>query len=307
MKNALALCSLALNPHSPSPTGTMVRVADGHMTAFGGSICISVPFPTEIGCCFNPQAVAPFFRKERKAIAYTLNKNKLVLKEGKERLTVGCLPPEEMAIIDNLEAPVPASLNTPLLKIAANIACTDEGAPPFAHGVVFADGSMSATNNRVFLCGDSGLPDDMEFALTKDACVALTKFKSPVVSVAMNKHTVKFIFGDGSSLCARQLLCAFPDISPLFAGKWTDLNLTEDLSSVECDHLEFLEGSVYYHNKDSVGMLEKALSDKIKVKVYKRSFDHLIKAGNKISVSEDNLKLKSVGDKCVIISSVKTG
>lgn len=135
--------------------------------------------------------------------------------------------------------------------------------------------------------------------------MALTKFKSNVISISHNKHTVKFNFESGASLCARQLLCEFPDIGPLFAGKWNDLNLTEDLSDIQCEYLEFIEGSVYYHSKDSVGILENVLDTGIKVSAYKKSFDHLGKIGNKISLSEDKLKLKSVGDKCVVICSVK--
>ena len=303
MKTQLALCSLALNPQAPSPTAQMVRISDGYMEAFGGVFGIRVPYTTEVGCCFSPTAIAPFFRKERGTIAFTLKGKKLVLTENNERLTVGCLPPEDLAIIDNLETPVPCTLNMKSLKVAAEV--TNLEGPTYAHGVIFENGSMSATNNKVFFCGQSGIPDDIAFAVGKEACVALTKFKSSVVAIAHNRHTVKFLFEDGTSLCARQLLCQFPDIGPLFAGEWKDFNLTDDLAGIQCDHLAFLSGTAYYHNKDSVGMLEGILDTGIEVSVYKRSFDHLIKVGNKISLSEDGFKLKSVGDKCVVICSVK--
>lgn len=303
MKQELSLVSLALNNSAPSPLAQMVRASDGYLVAFGGTTCISVPFPSAIDACFNPEAIAPFFRKERKAISYTIKNKKLVLTEGKERLTVGCLAAEELAIIDNFETPIPCTLNLKSLKVAAEV--TNLEGPVYAHGVIFKSGMMNATNNKVFFCGESGIPKDIEFAIAKESCVALTKFKSNVISISHNKHTVKFNFESGASLCARQLLCEFPDIGPLFAGKWNDLNLTEDLSDIQCEYLEFIEGSVYYHSKDSVGILENVLDTGIKVSAYKKSFDHLGKIGNKISLSEDKLKLKSVGDKCVVICSVK--
>jgi len=106
MKTALQLCSLAVT--SNSAVSGMVRVADGFIQAFGGIFTISVPTTINIGCCFNPVAIAPFFRKERSAIAYTIKNEKLILTEGKERLTVRCLPPEELAIIDNLGKQFPS-------------------------------------------------------------------------------------------------------------------------------------------------------------------------------------------------------
>lgn len=304
MKSQIALCSLAFNPASPSPTASMVRVSDGQMTAFGGTFCISVPLPMEIGACFNPRAVANFFRKERGPISYKLNKNKLVLKEGKEQLSVSFLAPEEMEVIDNIETPVPATLNMKLLKIATEIS-DPENSQLFAKGVNFREGLMNATNNKVFFSGESGLPEDCNFTLCKTACVALTKFKSKVVSVIFNKFTVKFIFEDGSSLCSKQQICEFPNIDSLFEGDWIDFELKEELSDITCDHLEFINGSAYYHTDASKGVVAEALSSKINVSVYKKSFDFALMVGNKLSLSDNNLRIKSTGDNCVVVCSVK--
>lgn len=301
MKSALALCALATS--SDTAVSGMVRVSDGFMTAFSGVFAISVPMPMEIGCCFNPLAIAPFFRKDRDAIAFTLKNDKLVLTEGKERLTVSTLAPEQMQIIDNFGTPIPVEFNMTLLKVAADI-IDPECTRPYAKGVTFSDGGMSSTDNRVFLTGASGLPEKLRFTLPKESCLALGKFKSPVVSILADDYTVKFFFLDGSSLCSKQIVAQFPDISHLFEGEWTDLNLKADLLDVVCGYFEFLNGTAYYHSKDSIGMFESSVSD-VSVNVYKKPFDYLLRIGNNISVSKDNMRIKSIGEKCVAVCSTK--
>jgi hypothetical protein len=102
VKSALQLCTLALNPRSPSPTATTVKVEGGFMKAYGGLMCIQVPVTQEIGAAFNPALLKTFFRRERTTIAYTVKFPKLTLREGKERLTVNCMPCEDVVIIDNI-------------------------------------------------------------------------------------------------------------------------------------------------------------------------------------------------------------
>lgn len=304
MKDQLQLCSLALNPVSPSPAASMVRIADGYMESFGGFFAIKVPFPAEVGCCFNPTAAMNFFRKPRKVVAYTVNKKKLVMAEGKEKLSIGCLPPEELETIDVIEKPSPAKLDMKMLKFAVEVS-DPTNLQPFAQVVNFRDGLMNSTNNKVFFSGESGLPDDFTFALPKAACLALTKFKSPVVSVVANKFCVKFGFEDGSSLCSKQQVCDYPDIASLFEGKWTKFDLKEDLSKIDCDHFQFLNGSVYYHTNSSVGILEDVVNAEVSVSAFKRNLDYAIRLGNNLSLSENRLRIRSTGKNCIVICTVK--
>jgi len=191
-----------------------------------------------------------------------------------------------------------------LLKVAADI-IDPENTRPYAQGVTFADGAMSSTNNSVFLTGESGLTDDFDFTLPKEACVALTKFKSPVVGVLADTHTAKFFFENGSSLCSKLLVAKFPDIGPLFAGDWDDFNLTEPLLDLSCDHLEFVNGNVYYHDKDSVGLFENVIDKVGTITVNKKHVDYLFRVGNNLSVSSDGYRMKSLGENCVIVCAAK--
>lgn len=298
MKDALTLCSLALNPSSPSPTATSVKVEDGYMSSYGGNFCIKVPCPHEIGAVFNPRALSTFFRKERTKIAYTIKFPKLTVSEGKERLTINCLSCEEMTIIDNIETSIPCNLNLKQLKVAAEL-CLTEG-KLYALGVSFRDGMMMSTNNAVFFCGQSGLPDEMKFVIHKDAALALCKFKSAITSISKNNHTIKFIFSDGSSLCAHLLTEQIPNIDPLFEGVWSDFKIKEDITTLDCDYIEVRNGSLFYHTETTIGELEGVIEGDVNFMAAKKSFNLLL--GGELSYTPE--RLKSIGEDYVIISTV---
>lgn len=297
MEQALKLCSLALNPSSPSPTATMVAVTDGYMVSYGGQFCIRVPVSQDIGAAFNPKALATFFRKERTLPAYTIKFPKLTVSEGKERLTIHCLPAEDVVTIDNIETPTPCTVNLKNVKGAATL-CATEG-PIYSQGVTFRDGSVMATNNKVFFCGESGL-DDETFIIHKDAALALSQFKSDVVSLSKNNHTVKFIFKSGASLCAHILVEQIPDVGFLFDGERIDFSVSEDVWAVDCEDLEIRDGSAFYQTDNSIGELEGDVIGNVTFKIPKRYFDLL--KGGELSFGEN--KLQSNGDDWVMVSIV---
>lgn len=294
MDKQLKLCLLATNPNAPSPVASCVKVEDGHMVAYGGQFAIKVPVDHDIGAVFNPRALATFFRKPRTKVAYTIKFPKLTVSEGKERLTIGCLKPEDMPIIDNIETPVPCNLDLEMLKQAASI--TDVDGLSYAHGVTFRDGMMMSTNNKAFFCGSCDIGD---FTIHRDAALALCRFKSKVVALARNNHTAKFCFEDGSSLCAHLLVAEFPNINPLFEGEWEKWELKESVKDLDCDSVEVIGGELRYHTKDTVGILEGVVSGDVHFRVSKKLFDLL--DGDTYF---DGNKLKGVGDGwCVICST----
>lgn len=301
MITALRLCSLALNPTAPSPTAQMVKVDDGMMSAYGGVFCVRVPVKQDIGAAFNPKALGNFFRKERAKVAYTIKFPKLTVSEGKERLTINCLSPDELPIIDNIEIPLKCSLNKANLKMAVEV--LESNVHEFARGVTFRDGAVLSTNNKVFFIGASELPDDLEFGIPKEAAIALTKFKSDVVSLSKNNHTVKFIFSDGSSLCSHMLEEKFPSFDALFEGDWQEFSITEDITSLECDHVVLRDGSVFYHSPDTIGELVGAVEGSVEVSCMKKFFDCLYRVNSEMEYVPGQ-RIKAVGEDCMVITSV---
>lgn len=304
IRQALALCSLALNPNSPQPTATMVRISDGYLTAFGGTCCISIPVPIEIGACFSPQAISPFFRKERGPISYTLKNGKLQLKEGRESLTIKCLPPEEMVTLDVLGTPTPCDFDTTHLKVISDT-INPNNSRVWAQGSSFRNGVMESTCNSIIVSAVSDLPDDLVFNLPVDSCKALLKFKSPVVSVVKDQRAVKFNFKDGSSLCSLILTEQMIDTAAFFQGEWTPLNLTEILDKVECEFIRFAGGNVHYFTKDTEGVIESCVDPIINVDIGKESLDVLLTVSKDIRISDDGNRMQAFGETCRCIASTR--
>lgn len=306
MIDALKLCSLALNHNAPSPFASMVKVDGGMMVAYGGGFCIRVPVDQDIGAAFSPKALATFFRIPRDKVAYTIKFPKLTVSHKKERLTINCLSPDELVTIDNIETPTACTINKTNLKRAADLIETTN-TNPFALNVVFRDGAVISTNNKVFFMGESGYSGP-EFNISKEAALALARFKSPVIAISRNAHTVKFIHEDGSSLCAHISVAEFPAIDFLFEGDWQPFKITDDILAVDCDYVVIRQNSVFYHtegekNTGTIGEIENAVQGKVELCCKKQYFNELLKVSNELEFISEQ-RIKAVGDDCAIISSM---
>lgn len=305
MKNALNICALACNPTSPSPTASMVKVEGGYMTAFGGLYCIRVPVNQDLGVAFDPSAMKSFFRKARKTTSYTVKKNKLVIKEGKEQLTVGCLPADDMVTLDVIAKVLPCKLDTTLLKYMASV-IDPANFRQSAHGVTFRDGMLLSTNNSCFFAAMvEGVPDDIRFNLHKDACVAMARFKGKITGVASDGRATKFVFDDNSSFVAVDLAEELPDVMPIFDGDWMPLGLSsttaEDLQAITADEFDFTDGNITYYteSRSAVGVIEGVVDKKFRAGIGKGTLGFLLR--NQGDVTYTETKLRSVnGDVCVI-------
>ena len=308
MKNALALCSLATNPLAPAVTASMVKLDDGHLIAYGGTFCVRVPMPVDVGACFNPALAATFFRKERKLVSYTLNKNKLVLSEGKEKLSLPFLPPDEMPTLDCLSKPHKVKFDMAHLKTAADVV-DPAHSKLCCQGIQFRYGMLEATNGKVMVAAITDFDDALEFNLPVASAKALLRFKSEVVGIATDPNAVKFLFKDGSSLTSLCLCEELVDTSQFFAGEWTPLKLkaevAKDLLSIPCDDVIFFGGNVTYVKDLSEGQLTGAVGKDFDIKVAKDNLDVMLKVSADIRVSECGNRLMAVSDTCRVISTTK--
>ncbi len=308
MKEALQLCSLALNPSSPSPTASMVRISDGYCQSYGGTFCISVPVDIDIGACFSPKAVANFYRKERKAVSFKLHKNKLVLQEGKEKLSIPFLAVDEMVTLDVISKPRPIKFDTTHIKTCVDI-IDPANSRIWAQGISFRYGMMEATNNSIVVSAITDFNDDIEFNLPVASAKALLKFKSPITHIATDQRAVKFIHKDGSSLTSLSICEQMIETKDFYRGEWTPLGLkpalAKDLLSIECEDLKFTDGIVIYSDGDVVGNIELGTNTDIAVSVGKENFDALIRLSSDIMLSDDLYRFQAVSATCRIISSTR--
>lgn len=309
MKDALTACSIALNPTSPQPTASMVKIERRAMVGYGGTFCVRVPVSFDIGCCFNPKAVMAFFRKDRKKFSCTVKGGKLILQEGKEKVTTRCVPPEEMVTIDALSAPVECSLDRSLLKRCTDVVDTNHPARVL-HGVVFRYGVMEATDAKILVSAESGLPDAVpDFILPVESAKALCRLKGNVIGVAKDVGLVKFMFDNGSSLTSGIIAGEFPDTGPHFDGEWEPLDIeaaAPDLLKIDCDRVEFRGGAVLYVVQDSFGAataegeLPAGCNNEIDGVISKRLLDHLLVNSSDVRVNA--AKFQSFSDNCRVIA-----
>ena len=310
MKQALILCSMALNPNAPAPTASLVKVEDGFAVAFGGLFCIRVPVEQALGCCFNPAAAKTFFRKARKQVAYTVKKNKLILQDGKEKLSIGCLPPEEMVTLDVIAKARPVTLSKQLVRYVADVV---DPANPRAclHGVTFRDGALVATDNKVFVMAYVDFPEDLTFSLHKDACLALSKMKGEIETVSTDGHAVKFTMSDGSSLTTLKLVEDVPEmVNKIFDGKWHSISLSdsviEDLTTIDCHTFRFKDGALSYWSEDrqSVGELGVKVPADLNAAITQKGFVRILKNGGKISYADNQSRIRSVNENVCVVSTI---
>lgn len=288
----------------------MVKVEDGFATAFGGLFCIRVPVEQALGCCFNPAAAKTFFRKSRKQVAYTVKKNKLILQDGKEKLSIGCLPPEEMVTLDVIAKARPIELSKSMLRYVADVI---DPANPRAclHGVTFRDGAMIGTDNKVFVMAFVDFPEDLTFSLHKDACVALSKMKGDIQTVSTDGHAVKFTLSDGSSLTTLKLIEEIPPVvDTVFAGKWHKIPLSdavvEDLTTIDCHTFRFKDGALSYWSEDkaSVGELGVKVPADLNAAITQKNFSRILKNGGTISYADNQSRIRSVNENVCVVSTI---
>jgi hypothetical protein len=286
----------------------MVKLDGGFLTAFGGTFCVRVPMKVEVGACFSPALVTTFFRKERKAVSYTLNKGKLVLKEGNEKVSLPFLPPEEMPTIDVLSKPHKVTFDMTYLKLAADVV-DPAHSKIFCQGVQFRYGMIEATNGHCIVGAKTGFNEDLEFNLPVASAKALLRFQSEVVGIAQDYGVVKFIFADGSSLTSLVISEELLETAECYKGDWTPLKLkpeaAKDLLSIVCDTVIFYQGNATYIKDMSEGEIAGVCGKGLDIRVSKENLDVMLKVSADIRLSEDGNRLMAVSEKCRVISTVK--
>lgn len=308
MKKLLDICRQATNPQAPAPTASMLRIYDGRLEAFGGTFCVSGPINADVEAAFNPRMVEAFFRKERKGVTYTLTKTKLIIKSGKEKVSLPFLPAEDMAIIDVLGEPQKATLDKTHLRVFSNIV-DPSTSDMWRQGVTFRYGAYEATCGYIVGSAVSGLPEDYEFNLPIDTVKVLLKIDEDVVGVALDDQAVKFYFESGLTLCSRIIPDLMPDIGRFFEGEWypVDLKVADDLKDIDFERVVFTEGTAVYIADEGKGELSHALDPEVPIFALSRNaLDPLLRTANDLLLHESKKRVQVRTDTCRIISSINT-
>jgi len=303
IQKALRLCSMATNEASPNPLAHLVKCEDGRMVAYGGLFCISVPVAIEVGAAFNPGHLSNFFRTSRKAPAFSLKNGKLSVKEGRERLTIGMFPAEDLPVIDVLSAPQAVEVDMTYLRHA--LLFTQPDRDPWAMGLTFRDDCVWASDRKSAYAAVLALGEEEPFALHRDAITALTKMPGVVTGFSRFARMVKFSFDDGCTLTTHEMTDLVPEtVAGFFSRDFDNIGFDKavafEINKVRADHVYFQNGSLAYKlENQGEGAFDKAYSSPMNFSLDKTYLDRLLAVGHDLCVCEGVIQ-SAAGEECAV-------
>lgn len=253
--------ALAKGDNVPSPTARMVKIQNNRMWAYGGALCLSVPFESSLDCGFTPEPVMHFYAIPREKEVFTMDGTWLKISAGKRELKVPCLESSQIPILDVLGTPQPVDFHMENIKRALDFVPGNEQNATFM-GVTFKDGSVLAGNGQMMFYGESGV--EGTFQLPVEAVEALVRVDSPVTGMLSDHSAVAFDFEDGTRLTARIIPEGFPDVSRLFQGDRTtfvvNTEAVEEIRQTPCDGWMFSDGNGSYVADQATGTIGEAVN-----------------------------------------------
>ena len=282
----------SINPNSPSPMASMVKLQGGRLYAYGGTFCVSAPVDTEAEGVFKPSAMKMFFRKERLGVSYTVKDNKMVLKQGKEVSKINILPVEQMPVIDTFgEDYVTDFLPVKVLKVMSR--AIDQECPVVAaQGAFLKGGKLFATNGRVMVAHKVDVPRSWECNIPLDTIKYLGTRSQKILSVCLDQNHLSFLLEDDIKVCTNLLDCeGYPCLDKIFKQKTYPIDLPKDvmkdLKSLECETVTLTETYVEYSDSETKGRISTVTeSEPFSVGLFKSTLDVLLSFGDELELSE---------------------
>lgn len=271
MKEKIRLAMKACEDNSPCPTANMMKFDDGFMITYGGTMCVRVPCGIEADCAFNPRSLFEFYRKPRTSVTYTAKDDRLIVRSGREQVTLRSLPGEKMPVIRVLGAGHKTKKFPKMKALKSLIDCVDPRDSRSAlQGIIFQDGLAVGTDGKVILALPSGLPGSMLFILPLESAKFISTIKdNPVNEVACDGTYVEFRFKDGMILTSPTIKAeSVPNIKKI-------LNTTDDhetvklhpdtwseIADLKCDNISISHSGVSYQLDDDTSFGEIELKTK---------------------------------------------
>ena len=295
MQNKIKLAMRACVDNSPSRTAKMMKFHDGNLITYGGTFCVKIPCGVDVDCAFLPDTLLTFFRKERTNVTYAVSKNRLVVKQGREKVMIPCLSGSEMPIIDVFKEPTPVTKFLKRKALKSLIECIDPASDAFYfQGLCLRKGLAMATDRKAMLAMVSGLPKKVHCVLPIDALKFLATVDDEVTGVAFNEQHIKFVFTSGMTMCSRIISAdEVPDVRHIINAEGETISLhpdlLEELKGIKSHAISVTESGIGYKSEDgkSFGDIELKTKGSFAFSVNKRQFDLLMSLtiDNKITIS----------------------
>jgi hypothetical protein len=262
----------------------MMKLSGGKMTTFGGTFCIQIPCDVDVDCVINPAVLLTFFRKDRTKVTYAVTGNRMVVKQGREKVSIPCMESEKMPIIDVFREHSPVSNFLKPKALKAMLECINPSeSRGCLQGLCIQGGLAVATDGKVVLAMLSGLPKKVDCVLPVDTVKLLSTLDESPSGVACESGNIKFVFPSGMTVCSRTILSdGYPNVKTVInaTGEVLDMHpdLTEELKGIKCDTITVTEKGIGYRAEDGVsfGEIELPTPGRFSFSADKKLFDLLM-------------------------------
>lgn len=288
MRQKIQLAMKACNPQSPSPVGNSLKFQGGKLVAYGGTFCVQIPCDVDAECVFAPTSLLTFFRKDRTGVTYTVNKNKLVVRHKRERVTISCMDNSEMPIIDVLVPETPIKKFLPKKALKAMLDCIDPAhTTANFQGMFLCRGVAVATTGKVILAMSVGIPKGIDCVLPVDTLKFIAGLDESPKGVGYENNLIKFYFPSGMTVCSRTISVEgntdiLKQINPIIKAEGDDVvlhkDLVEEMRGIKCEFITVSNKGIKYRTDSgkSEGEVELDSKGEFEFSVNKRLFDLML-------------------------------
>lgn len=255
------------------PTLTHVRIENGQVRSFNGTLALSSPISFDIDC--TPKAI-PFIKAIglcKDTVTMSMTKTgRLRIKSGSYKVFIECVeeetphvePEGEMFEINGGE----------LLNALKNIApfMGDDASRPWSNGILLSQNSAFATNNICLVEYWIGTKFPIECNLPREAVKEMIRINEAPINAQSTDNNITFHYEDGRWLRTSLYDASWPDVRKIIN---VESNL-QPINNLIFEGLEFLKPfvdkleRVYFKN----GEMRTSLSNEDGATYTLEEFDH---------------------------------
>ena len=308
MKDKITLAMKACEDHSPSPTAHLMKFQNGNLITYGGTMCVQIPCDIDADCAFSPKSLLAFFRKDRKKVSYTSKPGKLIVRSGREQVTIKSLPSEGMPIIDVLDKGMEVKRFLGKKALRAMLGCIDPAEPRTClQGMCLRKGLAIGSNGKVVLAVATGLDKDLTCTVPTETLKFLASLDEEVCKIAYDGLNLKFTMPSGMTVCSRTLLAdEYPDVRHVINVKGLapiELHpeMLDEIKGLKCDSIKVTNEGIRYMmgNDSSTGEIKLKSSGEFFFTVNRKWFELMLDLTlkNTIHISGERKMITANGGK----------
>ncbi len=255
MLEALTFVQRGVAKREILPNSTHVRIQNGRVTAFNGTLALSAPLPVT----FNAAPAARPFIKALNAcdcrVSIVQDGSRLVIRSGTFKAVVQCVDVKDVPTVLPEGQRVPASGLLEAFSVLKPFVCADENRPELC-GILLSGQSAFATNNPVLVEHWLGTPFPFVVNVPVEAVDEVLRADVEPESVQVSGGSITFHYADERWIRAQVNTQEWPDVFRVLSAAWegrTLADVTDPLRSACYKLAEFCAqeaGITYFRGTD---------------------------------------------------------